>query len=124
MKLKIDDNKKISVIQKEFNEAFPYLKLEFFEHPHAKGTGSPKKQMKNPMLTLEECRKKHTAGNLIITESQSVGQVEKSFYDIFGLPVQVFRKSGKLWLETTITDDWTLKQQNDQGRELSSPIKD
>ena len=118
--MKIDDNKKISALQKEFNEAFPYLKLEFFERPHAKGSGSPKGQMKSASLTLEQCRKKHSAGSLVIMESQSVASLEKLFFELYGLSVQVFRKSGKLWLETMMTDDWTLKQQNDQGRELSA----
>jgi hypothetical protein len=35
--------------------------------------------------------------------------------------VQVSRKSGTLWLETTMTDSWTLGQQNEHGRELSTP---
>jgi hypothetical protein len=35
------------------------------------------------------------------------------------LSVQVFRKSGKSWLETTFTDGWTLKKQNQEGIDLS-----
>jgi hypothetical protein len=35
----------------------------------------------------------------------------------------VFRKSGNLWLETTMTDDWTLQQQNDHGYEISTGKK-
>jgi hypothetical protein len=34
--------------------------------------------------------------------------------------VQVFRKSGKVWLETTVTDGWTLEEQNLQGEALSN----
>jgi len=49
--------------------------------------------------------------------------LEKSFYDRFDMLVQVSRKSGSIWLETTMTDNWTLKQQNDHGRELSEPVK-
>jgi hypothetical protein len=36
-----------------------------------------------------------------------------------GLYVQVFRKSGKVWLETTATDNWSLYKQNEEGQELS-----
>jgi hypothetical protein len=32
---------------------------------------------------------------------------------------QVYRKSGKIWLETTVTDSWTLEEQNKQGESLS-----
>ncbi|MEI9910895.1 MAG: hypothetical protein WDO71_15215 [Bacteroidota bacterium] len=51
----------------------------------------------------------------------TVGQLEDIFQKQFGLQVQVSRRSGTLWLETTMTDNWTLKQQNDHGRELSEP---
>jgi hypothetical protein len=48
-----------------------------------------------------------------------VQDVEQLLWDAFGLSVQVFRKSGNLWLETTVTDQWSLAYQNEQGRELS-----
>jgi hypothetical protein len=45
--------------------------------------------------------------------------LEKVFQDNLGLYVQVFRKSGKVWLETTATDNWSLFKQNEEGQELS-----
>ena len=51
----------------------------------------------------------------------TVGELENIFKDQFGANVQVSRKSGSLWLETTLTDKWTLLQQNEQGKELSTP---
>jgi hypothetical protein len=36
--------------------------------------------------------------------------------------VQVLRKSGKAWLEATITDGWTLEEQNIQGEDLSEIV--
>ena len=61
-------------------------------------------------------------GELLVFDSMTVGQFEKSFLEKFGVMVQVSRKSGTVWLETTMTDRWTLKQQNDHGRELSEPV--
>ena len=55
--------------------------------------------------------------------SMTVGQLEKAFRERFGLNMQVSRKSGPVWLETTVTDKWTLRQQNEHGRELSVPVK-
>ena len=49
-----------------------------------------------------------------------VNKLENIFKDQFNLAVQVFRKSGNLWLETTMTDNWTLQQQNNHGREIST----
>jgi len=37
----------------------------------------------------------------------------------FGLPAQILRKSGNLWLETSMTNHWTLQQQNDHGRDIA-----
>ena len=55
-----------------------------------------------------------------ISEDMKVSDLEKLFKDNFKLAVQVFRKSGNLWLETTMTDNWTLLQQNNHVRELST----
>jgi hypothetical protein len=58
--------------------------------------------------------------DLLIEDSMSVAELEKAFKDKFGLLTQVFRRSGNIWLETTITDRWSLKQQNDLGREITT----
>jgi hypothetical protein len=49
----------------------------------------------------------------------TVIELEKTFEEMLGLSVLVYRKSGKLWLETTMTDNWTLAQQNENGRQIS-----
>ena len=49
----------------------------------------------------------------------TVTDLEQNFSDVYGLSIQVFRKSGDVWLETTITDGWTLEKQNEQGKMLS-----
>ncbi len=117
--INITDDKKISLVQEEFNTMFPFLRLEFFSNRHNSHQGSNKKDMLNADLTLMQCRKKHNEGELVLRENMRVTEIEKSFQHIFGLAAQVFRKSGKSWIETTVTDDWTLKQQNDEGKELS-----
>ena len=37
MKLHVDDKRNISDIQAEFNDVFPFLKIEFFKKPHETG---------------------------------------------------------------------------------------
>jgi hypothetical protein len=119
MKITINDNRKIFAIQEEFSKLFPYLKLEFFSKPHAAGGGSPKKLVKHNSKTLEECRTIHTEGNITITPNMTVADLEQAFADVYGLSVQVFRQSGRVWLETTVTDGWTLQEQDKQGSALS-----
>ena len=120
MKITISDKRKIFAIQKEFSEMFPYLKIEFFSKPHKSGGASPKKMMKHPSKTLEECRTLHGSGTIIITPNMTVTDLEQNFQDVYGLSIQVFRKSGRAWLETTVTDGWTLEEQNKQGESLSN----
>lgn len=119
MKIKITDKRKIFAIQEEFSKLFPYLKIEFFAKPHRVGGASPKKIMKHPSKTLGECRTVHSDGLITITPQMTVAGLEQNFRDTYGLSVQVFRKSGNAWLETTVTDGWTLETQNRQGQSLS-----
>jgi hypothetical protein len=120
MKITINDKRKIFAIQEDFNELFPYLKLEFFSKPHKAGGASPKKLLKSNSKTLGECRTIHKTGTISITPQMTVTELEQHFADVYGLSVQVFRKSGKIWLETTVTDSWTLEEQNKQGEALSN----
>ncbi len=119
MKININDNRKIFAIQEEFNTLFPYLKIEFFSKPHKVGGASAKKLIKHNSKTLGECRTVHNNGEITITPSLTVSDLEQRFQDVYGLNVQVFRKSGKVWLETTVTDGWSLDEQNKQGEALS-----
>ncbi len=119
MKITINDHRKILAIQEEFNTVFPYLKLEFFSKPHKPGGASVKKFIKHTSKTLGECRVIHNKGEITITPHMTVAELEQSFQDVYGLGVEVFRQSGKVWLETTVTDGWTLEEQNLQGEALS-----
>jgi hypothetical protein len=119
MKIAINDRRKVFAIQEAFSKAFPYLKLEFLVKPHQVNGGHPGKFIKHNSITVGECRSLHKTGNLTITENMTVANLERRFADIYGLGVQVFRKSGKMWLETSVTGDWTLAEQNRQGEHLS-----
>ena len=119
MKIIINDHRKIFAIQEEFQKFFPYLKIEFFVKPHKQNGSSPKKMMKHSSKTLGECRTIHSKGTFTVTPQMTVADLEQNINDTYGLSVQVFRKSGNAWLETSVTDNWTLEQQNNQGEELS-----
>jgi hypothetical protein len=123
MKITINDKRKIFAIQEEFTQSFPYLKLEFFAKPHSEGGGSAKKIIRHNSKTLGECRTIHNSGRITITPQMTVTDLEQRFADVYGLGVQVFRKSGKVWLETTVTDSWTLKEQNAEGEALDKAFQ-
>ena len=123
MKITINDQRKIYAIQEEFNEQFPYLKIEFFSKPHKPGGATSAKLIKTNTKTLGDCRTIHNNGTVTITPGMTVADLEQRFSDVYGLGIQVFRKSGKVWLETTLTDSWSLEEQNRQGETLSAQDK-
>lgn len=122
MKLHVDDKRNISEIQEEFNSVFPYLKIEFFKKPHETGEASPLNEMLPSDSSLGKWRTIHNEGDLVISADTTVDAVETMFQEKFGVSAQVFRKSGAVWLETSATDSWTLKEQNEQGEFMEQEV--
>ncbi|WP_343631110.1 hypothetical protein [Fluviicola sp.] len=123
MKLIINDQQSIEQIRHSFNNQFPFLKLEFFSKRHESGQASSLQFLIRKDVTLKECRKVHHSGEIIITPDMRVSELEQLLWTDFGLGVQVFRKSGNVWLETILTDTWTLAEQNAEGEFLSKGIE-
>lgn len=121
-KLIVDDNHKISMLQHEFNLIFPYLKIEFFSTATKQGELIINRFTYENDRLLSGYRNIHNKEQIIITPETTVASLEEKFNKIYGLGTQVLRKSGKIWLETTVTDTWTLEEQNHQGEALSKNI--
>jgi hypothetical protein len=119
--LHISHNRSINEVQQDFNRQYPFLKIEFYKNNGAY-TGSSKRQHLINSLPIAKAGLTRS-GNIQLDDLMTVGQLENIFRTEFGLSAQVSRKSGVLWLETTMTDGWTLRQQNEHGKELSEPIK-
>jgi hypothetical protein len=118
VELRIKSKMTISELQKQFSDEFPYLKLEFFDIPYSPGKLSKAHQYPANRL-LGVCSKIRHEGTITITPADTVGKLEQIFCNEFGLTAEVFRKSGNLWIETSLSNSWTLKLQNDEGKALS-----
>ena len=94
---------------------FPGLKLEFYAKAHGSGEGSPVQERLPGESQLSEVRTVNKEADLEIDPEMSVSQFEQLFAERYGLNVQVFRKSGNLWMQTTSTDHWSLALQNRKG---------
>lgn len=123
MELFITDSKTISQIQKEFSDEFPYLKLEFVELPVRIEKIHAKFKIHSADKKLLAIRKMRNEGTITLTGSVTVKELETIFWESYGLAVQIFRKSGNVWIETSLTDLWTLDRQNREGMEMSSSDK-
>jgi len=123
MNLRIAPNRLVSDLQKDFNNAFPFLKLEFFRNRNQQLPAFTFQQIIPHSNRIAEGQTAITDGDIEVNPDMKVKDLEKIFKDQFSLAVQVFRRSGNLWLETTMTDEWTLEQQNEHGREISTDSK-
>ena len=112
----ITDDKRIADIQREFSNKFPYLKIEFYSEHHEAHEGSAQNQLLDPKKTIGEISNMHKTGDVSINGHLKVSTLEQMMYEKYGLNVQVWRKSGSIWLQTTSTDDWTLSEQNERGK--------
>ncbi len=122
MFLYISKDKTIHEVQQYFTRKYPFLKLEFYKQENTDPAFIVKKHLSHS-ITLKAAGLKDN-GLIDIHNDLTVGELEKKFLNKFGLNVQVSRKSGTLWLETTMTDKWTLQKQNEHGREITLyPIK-
>ena len=119
MKLHISNKRSIAEVKADFNKDFPYLKLEFMRSNGHRETTNYNKDRVSGESNIGMIRTKQFEGEMEYTENSSVADFENRFYDLFGLNVQIFRRSGNVWLETTMTDNWTLKMQNEHGREIT-----
>jgi hypothetical protein len=124
MRMKIFGERQITEVQEDFTRGYPFLKIEFFKNGAVRQDRYPAKQKIDHQQKLKHAWYwKKDEGYLDIKDAMSVLELENALINEFGLSAQVYRKSGNVWLETTMTDNWTLKQQNDHGRELTMGIK-
>jgi hypothetical protein len=111
----IADKYRLREIKEAFHRLFPHLKLEFYRGSHLDGEGSPGREQLDVELTIAQLSGRHEIADFHIRPDMTVGSFERDFFGQFGINVQVFRKSGNLWMQTTATDSWTLAEQNRKG---------
>lgn len=121
MELVINKDKTVLQLQRDFSTAFPYLKLEFFDAPYKSNVALPRDKVIKHDRKLADIKRIHTEGAITLNPAEKVGDFEGKLWQLFGLSAQVFRKSGNLWIETSLTDSWTLERQNQEGKEMDTP---
>lgn len=123
MNVTINHTMNIATVQQLFNELFPFLKIEFFEKENKAIPGTLKKRIHNISKKLFDfIISQEVIAEISIHPEMTVTELEKAFTKVYKLHTQVFRKSGNIWLETTITDGWTLEEQNNQGEMLTAQM--
>ena len=114
----------ISSLKEEFNAVFPFLKLELEDLSKIQKKDTLEPIFNKRISNINFTTKKFKRGYIHVTEEMSVTLLEKQFEDQFGIAMRVFRKSGNSWIGTNLTNDWSLKRQNDEGNALKLFVKE
>lgn len=116
MKLQVSAHMSIAALQQAFGECFPFLSLSFFSKPHDIYQACPVKYLVTETnQPLERLEAHPHNGTLDIHGDMCVSDLEQQFEQLFGLHVQVLRRAGHSWIETTLTDHLSLREQNEIG---------
>ena len=107
----------IHEVKQEFNTAFPFLRLDFYKLQERE-TLPPIRKLLGDSVPLKAAGL-DKEGILHVHGAMTVAELETAFRKKFHLTGQVARQSGNIWLETTMTDEWTLDQQNEHGKEIT-----
>ena len=105
MEIAIDNKRSFQFIQHEFNRQYPFLKIDFIRP--CIGDARP------------SFRAHRIQGTINIDGQRTVDQTIKDFEDAFGFSMVMFRRSVNVWIETSLTEDWTLERQNREGESIS-----
>ncbi len=120
----------LRAVQEQFSIKFPYLKIDFSRGGRDSlradnGVNGRSKESEpagqNPQQQ-EDTRVAATDilwNGFAVSGDMKVSELEVLLQYEFGLPARILRKSGNLWLETEMTNQWTLGQQNDHGRDIA-----
>lgn len=115
IEITVEHDTLIGDIQKEFNIKYPYLMLEFFKPNHS----ATSEEKIGPAVTIGRLWNSDGIQILNIKGDRTINDLEKDFKKL-KLCIRVLRKSGRSWIATSLTKDWTLEQQNHEGEMMSS----
>ena len=118
--ISISNDSLISDFQRLFSMHYPYLKIEFLQiDPTAK-------QIKSVILdsttSLNQLKSIGFTKNININNEITIRELSHELENILGVIVQVFRKSGNVWNVISLTNEWTLENQNAAGLYISSKM--
>ncbi len=121
MKIRIHTDTTIAEVQQKFSELYPFLKIDFYRK--SKGDDSALYEAADLIDSDEKFSEIATMEQPIqidIDPDRTVAQVESECYEKLGIAMQVSRKSGSVWLQTSKTDYRTLQMQNESGEAMSA----
>lgn len=115
----INNESQVRDIQNEFHAKFPYLKIEFYRESKGNTAQPGRLEKISPLHNFSLLKKVKDNITIEFNSGNKVSELKAQLREILGLNILIFRKSGAHWIETSLTEDWTLEQQNEEGKLLS-----
>ena len=118
MTIQLSAEKTMGEVQSRFSSFFPNLKLAFFSKSHKEFKSSAAKFLiqDKEMLLSALTNKLNEPREIALSGDMPVWELERMLEEECGLHVQLFRRSGKIWLETSKTDSLTLDEQEAKAK--------
>ncbi|MGN6193867.1 MAG: hypothetical protein ACTHOB_02945 [Ginsengibacter sp.] len=121
MKLQVTETTSIKDLQKEFSKVYPFLKIEFFKTSHLGKMFYNDKLFSD--IVLSEIARFLKPGSIHIDKHCTITQLEEKFYNKFGIALQVSHRSKGIFISGAFTDNMTLKEQNEVGKQIDQEMK-
>jgi hypothetical protein len=114
MKIVINSSRRISAIQEEFSTMFPGLTLAFYAKPSHPGAAPSTKLIRHSGKTLQDCRINSNDGTIEILPTMNIAELKQNFRDVFGLSVEILKKTKDSSYGNTVGDNLILEEANKQ----------
>ena len=111
IKIVINNHRKVTAVKHVFSTFFPGLKLQFFLKPHTSNGPHSERMAEEGSTTLADCRVAGKKGAITISPEMTVWELESCFRDVYGLKIEVFRKSADGWIRAQSPDLLSLREQ-------------
>jgi hypothetical protein len=124
MKITIHSGSKVKDLKTLFHDTFSELKIELFKPGHQVSGGQAKAGILDNEQIISLLPDFQPNSPFEFDENTKISEFENGFTSHFNVAVQVFRKSGNLYLETTETDHWTLAESQEEALQSNVAISD
>ena len=122
MKLTFSRTITIKELKHQFSRNFPFLRLAFYQNEADATNGSAAQQGIGDEVCLCELKTLKKEGFFQLDATAIVAAFEQKIKEEFGLLVQIYRKAGVMWIQTTETGNQSLDMQNKMGEVAGRPM--
>jgi hypothetical protein len=110
MKIKINKWTTLGSIQRAFSTFFPAFKLEFYKGKYNQDSLFSDNEKLKPEYIITCDNQNNLSPDIEIDSANKVRDIEKMFYEKYGLCAQIFFKCKNKWIQTVKSDHYSLKR--------------